>query len=384
MVTIPLRPDYDMDIEELRIKLRRLEFKRTEGETAAVLTQMAIAKGDEVRSEHSRLAGLAAEAESTLNSLGWIREMPADSQNDLGEDPWFCGLDGSFYALPSGYDVWYVPISVAKIRNRMDFSGDPEVVVEASIESLRLPPTKSVFREAGLLMLAMETRALLLEADDPRMAHVFLDGPIADPPFYSEPGYVGLRAGAIAQCLERGQFVVGCVKRVWDRFFITQLAKEIDGPKGRLFEAFPNDYAMFTHVFAKYRRRTGFEGSLCTIPLDVSDLDATHSAYREKGIGVVVGFFQRARVSRVARVDLPYLARDEDPPALEEKRKAFELALEEFQTLTLPGQSYPVPVLLAHEKCKVRQGCAEVLYLEIMTRSAEVDPQDFVTLSQLR
>jgi hypothetical protein len=373
-----------MDIEDLRIQLRRLEFKKTEGETAAALTQMAIAKGDEVRDDHTRLAGLAAEAETTLNSMGWIREMPDGAQSDLGEDLWFCGLDGSFYALPSGYDVWYVPISVAKIRNRMDFSGTPEVVVEASIESLRLPPTKSVFREAGLLMLAMETRALLLEADDPRTAHIFLDGPIADPPFYSEPEYVGLRAGAIARCLERGQFVAGCVKRVWDRFFITQLAKEIDGPKGRLFEAFPNDYALFTHVFAKYRRRTGFEGSLCTVPCDVSQLDATHKAYRQKGIGVVVGFFQRARVSRVARVDLPYLVRDEGPPAIEGEQKEYEKALEEFQALTLPGQSYPVPVLLAHEKCKVRQGCAEVLYLEIMTRSAEVDPHDFITLSQLR
>jgi hypothetical protein len=373
-----------MDIEDLRIQLRRLEFKRTEGETAAALTQMAIAKGDEVRDEHSRLAGLATEAESTLTSLGWIMEMPADAQNDLGEDPWFCGLDGSFYALPSGYDVWYVPISVAKIRNRMDFSGTSEVVVEASIESLRLPPTKSVFREAGLLMLAMETRALLLEADDPRKAHVFLDGPIADPPFYSESAYVELRAGAIARCIERGQFVAGCVKRVWDRFFISQLSKEIDGPKGRVFEAFPNDYAMFTHVFAKYRRRTGFEGSLRTVPCDVSQLDATHKAYYRKGIGVVVGFFQRARASRVARVDLPYLVREEGPPAAMTASKEYERAIEEFQTLTLPGQSYPVPVLLAHEKCKVRQGCAEVLYLEIMTRSAEVDPQDFVTLSQLR
>ena len=68
--------------------------------------------------------------------------------------------------------------------------------------------------------------------------------------------------------------------------------------------------------------------------------------------------------SPVLRLDIPLL----DP--LENNSKADEIVLQAVKatdTWTYPGQEYPLPIILAHEKCNIREGCAQVLYEEIIT-----------------
>lgn len=372
-----------MDLDSLRVQLRRAEFNRTEAETATALTEEAIRRGDEAREEHHRLSEVASQVSRKLEEGGWFDHLVPSNDDLLPGDTPFCGLDGSFFALPSGFDLWYVPISVAKVRQRFDFAGSPDTSVEARIDSIRLPPTQSVFRESGLRMLSLESRALLLEASNPAKPRIFMDGPIADPPFYAEEGYVTLRTDAIKRCLEHELSVLGCVKRISDRYLPSKVGPMLDDRMRSSLDTFPNDFFLITHAFAKHRSRRNYHSALLTPYIDISQADPTHRKYWEMGVGTICGFYQRDSVSRIARIDVPFLrdSPDENSDKLDTLYRSSACMMNQ---LTLPGQSYPVPVMLAHEKCKVRQGAAEVLYLEIMTKSATVSPEDFTTLMQLR
>ena len=85
--------------------------------------------------------------------------------------------------------------------------------------------------------------------------------------------------------------------------------------------------------------------------------------------------------SPVLRLDIPLL----NPP--EDNSKTDETVLQAVKATniwTYPGQDYPLPVILAHEKCNIREGCAQVLYEEIITKSRTVDPYNQLILTQLR
>lgn len=372
-----------MDVETLRAQLRRAEFNRTEAETAAGLVQEAIQRGDEARAEHERLSSLAQKVSNLLEGRGWFHRVSEEELPQVGGEEVFCGLDGSFFALPSSFDLWYVPISVAKVRQRFDFRGTPEVVAEPKIAALRPVPGESVFRGAELEMLVLESHALMLEAESPQHPRILMDGPVADPPFPTSETYVQLRTDALKRCLEKNLTVIGCVKRVSDRFIPTVLSSSLDARDLSSFQTFPNDMYLTTHSFAKFRLRHGYPGPLLSEPFEISHLTPNHQSYWNQGVGILSGFYQHESNSRVVRVDVPFL-RNRVEVGGAAARDAFRCAAGIFHQLTLPGQSYPIPVMLAHEKCKVRQGAAEVLYLEIMTKSATVSPEDFVTLMQLR
>lgn len=372
-----------VDLETLKAQVRRAEFNRTEAETAAGLVHEAIQRGDEARAEHERLSALAQKVSILLEERGWFHHVSDDDLPPLAGQEIFCGLDGSFFALPSSFDLWYVPISVAKVRQRFDFQGVPEVVAEPKIAALRPLPGESVFRGAELEMLVLESRALMLEAENQQRPRILMDGPVADPPFPTPDTYVELRTDALKRCLENELTVIGCVKRVSDRFIPTLLSSSLDAGALSSMQTFPNDMYLMTHALAKYRSKHGYGGPLLTEHFDISHLTPNHKAYWDRGVGILSGFYQHEPNSRVVRVDVPFL-RDSFDVAGSSGNEAFRRAAGIFRQLTLPGQSYPVPVMLAHEKCKVRQGAAEVLYLEIMTKSATVSPEDFVTLMQLR
>jgi len=49
---------------------------------------------------------------------------------------------------------------------------------------------------------------------------------------------------------------------------------------------------------------------------------------------------------------------------------------------TFPGQNWPLPVMMAHYKCNIRRGCAEVLYDEMITRTTS--PKMFDNIVRLK
>jgi hypothetical protein len=113
--------------------------------------------------------------------------------------------------------------------------------------------------------------------------------------------------------------------------------------------------------------------------IDLSKNDV-YKSYRKNGVYVGCLFFQKSVSSQVLRLDIPFL-KQLDPRSAEKMILHVIKAVSEW---TLPGQDYPVPIFLAHEKCNIREGCAEVLYDEIITRSTATDPENQTVMTLLR
>jgi hypothetical protein len=93
-------------------------------------------------------------------------------------------------------------------------------------------------------------------------------------------------------------------------------------------------------------------------------------------------FFQHDAASKVLRLDLVESSIVMNNP-LELERLA-KSAVKNACDWTYPGQDIPLPTRLADEKCKVRQGCAEVLYADIMSRGNVTDRFGQIISLQLR
>jgi len=113
----------------------------------------------------------------------------------------------------------------------------------------------------------------------------------------------------------------------------------------------------------------GASGILHTVPICTSNIDNATKAYRDQGIDLISFYVQKDAASRPIRVDFPVLKDCEEKP-----ESIAERVLTTVYAWSYPGMDIPLPVFLAHNKCEVRKGCADVLYDEIITRSKSQDP----------
>jgi len=226
-------------------------------------------------------------------------------------------------------------------------------------------------------MLTGESKAILNWGISNKEAIVFIDGPIVDPPWYSDSSYIKFRCGAIKKCLQKS-LVIGCVKRSRDRFYIKDL---IDSKKAKekTLDNFPSDQHLMAYIFANMRYR-GYHGPIFAKWIDISNAKV-NNLYKQNGVYIFCFFFQKSASSQVLRLDIPLLSGSEKTTVIDTKMIEVAKAVNDW---TYPGQDYPVPVFLAHGKCNIREGCAEVFYDEIMTRSKSTDPLNQTISLQLR
>lgn len=76
---------------------------------------------------------------------------------------------------------------------------------------------------------------------------------------------------------------------------------------------------------------------------------------------------------------MPFLHKD-----MEKIEKIAATAAKASSDWQYPHQYIPLPVELAHEKCKIREGAAETIYDEILTKSRSGSPENIMTMLQLR
>ena len=81
------------------------------------------------------------------------------------------------------------------------------------------------------------------------------------------------------------------------------------------------------------------------------------------------------------RLDLPFA--DSALPAEEERLRYCAEAVRRTFAWSYPDHNIPLPVFVAHTKCEIRRGCAEVLYEEILARTRTDDPIDQMVALQL-
>jgi len=353
---------------------RRYEFNKTEPETLASLVQEAMSVGDGVRAELKRFGEMTGKVLKLLEDKKVILVLPLSKIGDLSSYEQICaiGIDGSLQPLEGFGGYWFVPTSCAAVHFENGPASEPKVTVSAKIEKIREYEHFGVGGEAVFRMMTAETKAIMTWAetlDRSRRSAIFIDGPIVDPPQLTDQKYVKYRCEALTECLKKEALVIGCVKRMKAQFFIEFLAEKFTSKTNKnLIMNFSWDTQLVTALFSKLVL-SGIDGILSTIPVNTSDIDATHKAYKDSGIDTYSFYMQKDATSRPIRLDFPALSNT--------KVNLGKLSTEILKTTyawSYPGIDVPLPVFLAHNKCAVRRGCAEVLYNEIITRSSSTDP----------
>jgi len=293
------------------------------------------------------------------------------------------GIDGSFQCVGGIGGIWYTPISCARIVFEEGIESPPIASITAGIEDIDQHKYPNIEAEASIRMLLVETKAInewSSKTNTTEKNVIFVDGPIVDPPYYLQEKYVQYRCDVISKCLEKNIILIGCVKRVFGKPFINYVTRKIlkNEDENNRLRQFTSDIHLINYVFTK-AYFSGSKGALFTFPIDISEEDEVHKAYLKNGIRIFSIFMQRDTFSGPIRLDIPQKVDfSDDAKSLAEKVVKIVCAW------SYPGYDIPLPVVLAHNKCAVRRGCAEVLYDEIITRSASPDPYDNIVKSKLR
>jgi len=365
------------DIVELK---KRMEFKMTEPETLVKLVKDAQNKGEKARNDMERLRNMASKLSKIFEEKGLIFTEAVLRDVQL---KYKCsvGIDGSFQLVGGAGGKWYAPLSIARVIFENGFDTQPDIDVWAGIEEIEESEDYNPNGVASVMMLSGETKAILNWGTLNKEAYVFIDGPVVDPPVlsYGEKEYIKDRCEGIKRCLEKS-IVIGCVKRSRDTFYIEFLKNLISEKSGKEYlTQFPSDQHLMAYVFAQIRSK-GYHGPLFTKWIEVSSSNEVYKLYEDEGIYMICLFFQKEIRSQILRLDIPLL----QPPSGDPTKIEVLHIVKSINEWTYPGQDYPIPVLLAHNKSSIREGCADVLYEEIMTRSRVTDPLNQVILTWLR
>jgi hypothetical protein len=367
------------EIVELK---KRMDFDLTEPEVLVRLVNDALSKGEKVQEDMMMLRRKSYRIADILEEMGLLLKKEVLDKVELLEKR-AVGIDGSFQLVGGAGGKWYAPISVARVIFENKLNGKPYVdIFWAGIEEINVTEDVEPKRVSSLMMLAAESKAIFNWGTQDKQSFVFIDGPIVDPPSKSPEDYVKDRCEGIKRCLKKS-IVIGCVKKSRDRFYVRHLKNLLSNTVPNVkddLDKFLTDQHLMLYIFAHLRSK-GYDGPIFTKWIDISSANENYESYKRRGLHITCLFLQKSKASPVLRLDIPLL----NPPQNNPKTDEIILqAVKATDSWIYPGQDYPLPVMLAHEKCNIREGCAQVLYEEIITKSRTIDQFDQLVLMQLR
>ena len=372
-----------MSSEDLYERLKKYEFNKTEPETLRELVKSALKKGNIVRNRMRKFRRLVEDVRAAFERERLIRTIKVSPDKvSKYRNAYTVGVDGSFQCVGGVGGIWYVPVSCSTIIFERGLSSQPIALIAARIEEINENEYPNVRGEASIRMLQVETKAInecLSKMDKNRKNIIFIDGPIVDPPYYSEEKYIQYRCDIISRCLQNNVLLIGCVKKAYGKPFINYVTRNIlkDETERERIKQFTSDVHLINYIFTRLYFDK-IEGTLATAPAEISNEDSVHQAYLKNGIRVFSVFMQKDPLSNPIRLDIP-LKTDSQNIA----ETITEEVIKAVYAWSYPGYNIPLPVVLAHNKCTIRRGCAEVLYEEIITRSVGSDPFDNIIKTKL-
>jgi len=364
---------------------KHYEFNKTEPETLSGLIESVIKKSDEIKSNFKLYRQLVETIFQIFVRENFLQTIELSSSDELYKEICCLGVDGSFQCVGGLGGIWYVPISCSRIFLKNVSDKHPKVDITADIHDINEIEYPNLEKEASFRMLIGETKAVnewLSKASFEKESVIFIDGPIVDPPWFSNDkrytGYLHDRCNVIERCIDNNILLIGCVKRIAGKYLINHiannLAKSAD-EKGRT-KRFISDAHLISYIFTKASIESP---SLVfyTSPINVSHTDETHEAYLKEGIDIYTIFMQKGFSGRPIRLDIAVPC-DKEIDISKIAVKVVKISA----IWTFPGQNWPLPVVLAHYKCNIRRGCAEVLYDEMITRTTS--PKLFDNIVRLK
>ncbi len=363
-----------MNLSEIEEIKRRMDFNKTESEIITKLVRNANVKGETFQRENKKIYNRAERLLEEIKDIEKIIFSESDVEQNNLTNCCCVGIDGSHYPIGGIGGKWYVPYAIVRILFKSGIHNQPIVdVYDAGIDEINEQDDYNIKGVASLRMLVRETNALEDWADKKEKSIIFIDGPIIDPPSHEGKDYVKDRSNAIKKCIKKS-LLIGCVKLSRDKFFISELERLLD-KKGKL-NNFPSDQHLFAYLFS-FHRKNGYNGFLFSKP--IAPMDSTFKIYRKHGVHIFTFFFQKSVDSKILRLDIAL--QDEDVDKVDIFCHKAALASSSWQ---YPKQFSPVPVELAHQKCTINEGTAQVLYEEIITRAHRTSVKHQIILNQLR
>jgi len=366
---------------------KHYEFNKTEPETLSGLIESVIRKSDDIKKNFDRFRELTETVNKILAREDFIQSAILSSNNDFYKNIYCLGIDGSFQCVGGLGGIWYVPISCSRVFFEKGLYSKPRVDVAADIHEVNEIENPNIEKEASFLMLVGETKALnevSSKVSFPNKSIIFIDGPIVDPPWFSRDGiykeYIKDRCDILKRCLQKNVLIIGCVKRIMGRYLINHIREHftVNNDEKERVQQFISDAQLISYLFTKISIDSPTK-TLFTNPIDVSHTDETHEAYLKEGLKIYTTFMQKDFSSKPIRLDLSLICDDEEN-VFENTFKAVKISA----LWTFPGHNVPLPVMLAHYKCHIRRGCAEVLYDEMITRTKSSNLFDNIVNEKMR
>ncbi len=210
---------------------------------------------------------------------------------------------------------------------------------------------------------------------------IFVDGPTIDPPTYNDINYVKFRCDTIKSLLDKNIIIIGCVKRIFGTHFCNYLSDLIkDESFKKKIELYLNDSYLISSMVADYRKQNNYHGPIISnFYENTSKIDQTTEEYHNNGISIKSLFFQFSTKHNLIRVDLPFL-KNKDLKNLD----FIEFIKTNLVEWSYPGIDVPYPVYLAHEFSKIRNGCAQKIYDDIISKNLSSKPISQLLINMLK
>ncbi|MEM4318159.1 MAG: DNA double-strand break repair nuclease NurA [Candidatus Nitrosocaldus sp.] len=361
--------------DDIYEQLRRIEFNKTEPEVLTELVKEAIRYGTNHSSFLSRLHDKAIKVIDILKNNKLLHEIEV---NDYTYSKMKAiGIDGSMQ-ITGNIGRWFVMLSAVIVKFE-DITSIPKVMPAVQIEEINEPDPKEANRIAEEKMFLMESKAIkkaALEADNNTI--LFIDGPVIDPPYYTSEEYIKFRCEAFSNWLSKGAFVLGITKRVLGNLFINFVINNIlSNDDKSLIKDLYSDYALACYVFTSLFRNSNGNHIFCTVPFNILDLKdkedrftkniySLAETYNKYNINIYTMLIQTSISAKPIRIDIPIISGNQ-------KNLDIQKVCSILKNWSPPSHFLPLPIILAHTKCNIRKGCAEVIYNEIISRGSSSD-----------
>ena len=210
---------------------------------------------------------------------------------------------------------------------------------------------------------------------------LFVDGPVIDPPAYKEEEFVRSRCDIIKNLISNKIILIGCVKRIFSSDFCSYITNLIsdDGLKDKI-KIYLNDSYLISSLMADYRKQNNYHGVIITDFYKnlLSENTASHK-YHMQDIEVRSLFFQYSTRHNLIRVDIPFIrSKDIDVDDI------YEIVKTNLIEWSYPGIDIPYPVYLAHDFSKIRNGCAQKIYDDIISKNLSNKPVGQLFINMLK
>ncbi len=401
--------------EELEKKI--IEFKLTEPKIAITLVKKAAEKK---RKHYEFLKLLKKNTEILIDDIIEKPDVARLLRKIDPREPFkqeylqtpMIGTDGSYQVVGGKGNRYYVMVTavIVVLPRGVKTSADNIKIIypEKGIDVISFDdPTFGELTNniAEDIMMLYETNALhnipkIIKQSDKKIFYVFIDGPITDPPreltekglgilsglsgIGSTEDYIKFRVDAMLNIYHNSLLVVGYVKAVRNASLLRNtLASK--GINKSLLDKYSGDSELAKLLLLEYLSMDNDTNGYAYIgPFKaVGDL---YKQYMNHGLAIYYIYGLNRLRNRVFRLEIGI------PNEVDSEEKIEELFSKLYLVSigsTLPGQNHPLPIILAHEKCKIRRGAAELIYdlvisgltKDILTsKSADTDKKILISM----